>query len=285
MILSIITVNLNNAEGLEKTLASVRAQTAFDQIEHIVVDGASTDGSVAVLERYADTLHFVSEKDGGIYEAMNKGVRMAQGTYLLFLNSGDWLADETVLSSLLPHLDGTPLVIGRMQGATTGIVTPICEQITLLWLYRFFIPHPATFIKRDLLEKRPYDESLRISSDWKFFVQTLVLDNVSYLSVDRIISIFDESGISSSNGSVGEKERILILKELFPEKVGASILEAAHGKNFTGSDYDRFFSTLKGYRYGRLIYSLDVLAIRSLSLFKKSATFAKAFPISLKGYE
>ena len=101
MKLSVITINLNDAEGLQKTLRSVWERQSFTDFEHIVIDGASTDGSVEVIKKYADKLaYWVSEPDKGIYSAMNKGIVRARGEYLLFINSGDWLADD-VLAKVL----------------------------------------------------------------------------------------------------------------------------------------------------------------------------------------
>ena len=97
--LTIITINLNNAAGLEQTMQSVLSRTRQD-IEYVVVDGASTDGSVEVVRHFADLfgerMKWVSEPDAGIYNAMNKGIRMAAGEYLQFLNSGDYLAADDV---------------------------------------------------------------------------------------------------------------------------------------------------------------------------------------------
>ena len=285
MTLSIITVNLNNASGLDKTIASVRTQSHLEGIEHIVIDGGSDDGSLDVLERNRDAVTFISEKDGGIYQAMNKGVSMARGKYLLFLNSGDVLYDRDVLSDIVPELKQAGIVIGRMRYAESGTTTPVGEKITLLYLYESFLPHPACFIKKSLLENHPYDESLRISSDWKFFLQTLILDEEEYSYVDRVVSLYDENGLSSTHGELGEQERQAILRDLFPSRVIADYFGFAHGEGFTGSDYDRFFIALKGYRYGRLMYAIDVFLMKVIALFKKSATFVKSFPGRIKDYD
>ena len=111
MKISIITINWNNNEGLKRTLESVVSQTSREY-EYIVVDGASTDGSVETIVRYANhsILRWVSEPDGGIYNAMNKGIRMATGEYVMMLNSGDWFVGEGVLEALLaafPELHGS----------------------------------------------------------------------------------------------------------------------------------------------------------------------------------
>ena len=95
--LSIITINLNNAAGLRKTIESVVNQT-FTDYEYLIIDGGSTDGSVEVIKEFADKItYWVSEPDKGIYNAMNKGILKARGEYLQFLNSGDWLVDNEVL--------------------------------------------------------------------------------------------------------------------------------------------------------------------------------------------
>ncbi|MFZ3274524.1 MAG: glycosyltransferase, partial [Lutibacter sp.] len=97
MLLSIITINFNNLEGLKKTMASVLGQT-WKEFEYIIIDGGSTDGSAAYIESQSQHLNYwVSESDKGIYNAMNKGIKVAHGEYLLFLNSGDEFYDLEVL--------------------------------------------------------------------------------------------------------------------------------------------------------------------------------------------
>ena len=100
MKLSIITVNLNNKTGLEKTVKSVCSQT-FEEFEFIIIDGGSTDGSLDIIKRYEDNIScWVSEQDKGVYNAMNKGIKMAKGEYLQFLNSGDSLINSDVLNKV-----------------------------------------------------------------------------------------------------------------------------------------------------------------------------------------
>lgn len=114
MKLSIITVNRNNTEGLRKTIESVVSQTYTD-FEYIIIDGASTDGSVDIIKEYADRItYWVSEPDNGIYNAMNKGILKAKGEYLQFLNSGDWLVDEGVLQTMIKYTDDVDILIGNI---------------------------------------------------------------------------------------------------------------------------------------------------------------------------
>lgn len=101
-LISIITINYNNAEGLRRTIQSVVSQACRADFEYIVIDGASTDGSRDILDQYSDQIDvLISEPDSGIYNAMNKGVKNSSGTYCLFLNSGDWLHDQTVIKDVL----------------------------------------------------------------------------------------------------------------------------------------------------------------------------------------
>ena len=94
---SVITINFNNASGLEKTIQSVINQT-YKNFEYIIIDGDSTDSSKDKIKKYSSSItHFVSEKDYGIYDAQNKGIKIAKGNYLIFLNSGDCFSDSTVL--------------------------------------------------------------------------------------------------------------------------------------------------------------------------------------------
>ena len=119
MILSIITINRNNSTGLEKTMRSVASQS-FKDFEYIVIDGASTDKSVDVVKKYESGfshLKWVSEPDNGIYNAMNKGLRMATGDYIQILNSGDCLASENITARMLEMLEkkGKPsMLYGNM---------------------------------------------------------------------------------------------------------------------------------------------------------------------------
>ena len=113
MKLSIITVNFNNVEGLRKTAESIVSQT-FQDFEWIVIDGGSTDGSKELIEQYSDRIaYWCSEKDSGIYNAMNKGVRYAKGEYINFMNSGDCFADSSVLSDVSERLLDNVILYGR----------------------------------------------------------------------------------------------------------------------------------------------------------------------------
>lgn len=217
MKLSIITVNFNDAEGLERTIKSVISQT-FRDYEFIIIDGGSTDGSVGVIKKYESYIdYWVSEPDGGIYPGMNKGLRQAKGEYLNFMNGGDCYHSADVLDEIF-SLDTDADIITGMH-AENGFRNVGEGGVTMLDLYKWAIDHQASFIRRDVALRHPYDEKYRIVSDWKFFIEALVFDNCSFFYADIIVVDFDRKGISSSNPALDKKEREEVLKELFPERV------------------------------------------------------------------
>lgn len=230
--LSIITINYNNSNGLKKTMESVAVQTWKD-FEHIVVDGNSNDQSTSVIKSFDyKNLYWNSEPDKGIYNAMNKGVKQAQGKYLLFLNSGDFLFNQDVLHNLANFLDGiTDLVVGGIitkKGEVENNVFPP-KKVTLSYLLSNSLPHPASFYKRDLFVKYGnYNEDNKIVSDWEFNLNLFVKHNIKYKVLDQIVSIFDLSGISSSleHKSLLKEEGERVVLKIFGGFVGEYIINS-----------------------------------------------------------
>lgn len=244
MKLSIVTINYNNAEGLRKTMESVLAQT-YTEIEYIIVDGASTDGSVDVIRELATcpTTKWVSEKDTGIYNAMNKGIRMATGEYIQILNSGDILAaddvtermfqamgngllaidEETNRQSPIANLPQIPIFYGNMikvnaQGKVVG--KSGYTEYSLRQFYSSTLNHDCAYIRRDLFEEYGlYDENLKIVSDWKWYLQVIGLGKVKPEYVDIDVTIFDDGGISETNLTLRNAERRKVLEEVMPPAV------------------------------------------------------------------
>lgn len=281
MKLSVISVAYNNCQGLSMTLNSMPAPGP--ELEYIVVDGGSQDGTAELLEAAgARVSSWVSERDHGIYEAMNKGVRMASGEYCLFLNSGDVLHDKAVLEKVLPLLDGSvDFVIGKVLFLNSGETSTVSEPLTMNRFYNGSVPHPATFIRTRLLRDNPYDETLRIVSDWKFFVQELILKSRSYKLIDDVIADFDCEGISSTNKALVDREREQVLKELLPPRVVLDYIQFKNGSGYNDTPYDKFFIKLRDFRSARLIYALDVALMKFASIFKKGLRFARNFPTKL----
>ena len=220
MKLSIITINLNNAEGLRKTIESVVSQT-FTDYEYIVIDGASSDGSVDIIKQYVDKItYWVSEPDNGIFNAMNKGILKATGEYILFLNSGDWFVDKNVVKDFCESNFNEDVISGNIILNHNEIwKTPLKEDLDFAIFYEATLPHPATFIKKELFNTfGSYNENNKIVSDWEFFLKCLVVKNATYNHFDRIISFFDLNGISSQPEiSVDiENERESVYKTYLP---------------------------------------------------------------------
>lgn len=235
MTLSIITVNYNNASGLEKTIISVLNQT-YKDYEFIIIDGGSTDGGKEVIESYADKVdYWVSEPDKGIYNAMNKGIVQAKGDYCIFMNSGDIFASDDVLHELFYNQSygNIPLIRGNQitdfKTYTERWVNFGNRDVTLYDLYTSSYHHQATFIKRDLFIKYGlYNEDYKIVSDWEFSLKVLLGGEKStYIDVDVVV--YETGGTSgiASNRKLVDQERITVLQKLIP--------------SYILSDYDRIY--------------------------------------------
>jgi glycosyltransferase involved in cell wall biosynthesis len=257
MKLSIITINYNNAEGLRKTLASVASQT-FCDFEHIIVDGGSTDGSVEIIREYADSeairlegyeairqenskadkqalsphhlitsspITWISEKDRGVYDAQNKGIRLAHGEYCYFLNAGDTFCADDVLERMfspnsliasspnrLPDiLYGNEVIVdgaGQRVSVARGVKNP-----TFVDLYNSCMKHQASFIRRSLFDKYGmYDADMRICSDFDWFFRVIAFhDEVTLQYKDVDIAYFENTGLSYHSPELCAKERQQIL--------------------------------------------------------------------------
>ena len=217
MKLSIITVNYNDAEGLERTIQSVVSQT-FRDYEFIIIDGGSTDGSVDVIKKYESHINYwVSELDGGIYPGMNKGLRQAKGEYVNFMNGGDSYHSSEVLGNIFALDTSADIITGTHSD--NGLRNVGEGGVTMLDLYKWAIDHQASFIRREVAMRHPYDEKYRIVSDWKFFIEALIFDNCSFCYTDTIVVDVDMKGISNTNFDLDKQEREAVLKELFPERV------------------------------------------------------------------
>ena len=215
---SIITINYNNKEGLKRTLSSIKCLTNKNY-ESIVIDGGSDDGSKDLIKKYENYVsYWVSEKDNGIYHAMNKGVSQAHGDYCIFMNSGDCFHSPDVLESVSNYQED--IICGKViKGNNTKASGLYKPSITLVDLMRASLPHQAMFIKRDLLINHPYDEHYKILSDWKFCIETIIFDNCSFRNIDIVVADYDTSGISTNSNGLLPKEKEIIKREVFPPRI------------------------------------------------------------------
>lgn len=269
MKLSIVTINFNNATGLKETLDSVAAQDLSSlsnlsslisplTLEHIIVDGGSIDGSVDVIKDYvlriADyrlqiDVKWVSEKDKGIYNAMNKGIEIAMGRrivddqhhsalaednpnlssdhYLQILNSADLLASSDVcakMSAAMTEKNYPDILYGNMikRWPDGHVYCDRCEagQLSMLSFYHGTLNHDPTYIRLSLFDKFGYyDESLKIVSDWAWFLRAIPLGGVEPIYVNIDVTIFDMTGVSESNTKLWPIERRPILEREVPKMI------------------------------------------------------------------
>lgn len=205
MKLSIITINFNNFDGLKRTVESVLCQTYRD-MEYIIVDGASTDGGAMYVKQLKERtspfpMTCISEKDTGIYNAMNKGIKCACGEYCLFLNSGDFLIASDVLERVFAQNPKADIICARCNVSDNGKVvwtSPYLPKVTLKDLYFVGIPHQSTFICRSLFEKYGmYREDFRYNSDIDFWYKAIVLGEATTQGVDVITTDYNLDGVSA----------------------------------------------------------------------------------------
>jgi glycosyltransferase involved in cell wall biosynthesis len=220
--ISIITINYNNKLGLKATIESVLSQTSKN-FEFIVIDGNSTDGGKEIIQQYAKQINYcISEPDAGIYNAMNKGIKVAQAEFVIFLNSGDTFFNKKVLEEVEKLITGNHDIyygdyIQVSRDNTVKITFP--EKLTFSFFYLCTLCHQATFIKRKLFEDIfLYNEKYKIASDWEFFVYAICYKNRSYKYLNMTIANFDFTGISSLGKlkHVSKEERIQTIEKYFP---------------------------------------------------------------------
>jgi glycosyltransferase involved in cell wall biosynthesis len=224
MKVSIITINYNHLAGLQRTMASVFAQTATDY-EYIVIDGGSTDGSAEAVAAHADRLAYaVSEPDGGIFPAMNKGIAVARGEYCLFMNSGDTFHAPDVLQQVLPRLRGGDFYIGDQQ-ETGGRRRRAPEYVTAGMLAYKYLPHQSAFIRTALLKARPYCVTCGLVADWRQMFEEMVLHDAGYEHLDLVVADFEVTGVSHNPASAQQMEasRQQTLRELLSRAVAAEL--------------------------------------------------------------
>ena len=223
--LSIITINYNNLEGLQRTINSIVPQS-FKDFEWIVIDGGSTDGSCELIEQNVDRItYWVSEPDKGVYNAMNKGIKVAKGEYVNFMNSGDRFASPTVLEEVFSIPRSADILYGYMMrddiNGEVNNASMMKPRLSWIDLYGDGLPHQSTFIKRSLFDKFGlYDENLKVVADWKFFVNAMVYHKASSEFIPKKISIYASGGVSDTQG---REERNRVEKELFPRAMVESI--------------------------------------------------------------
>lgn len=231
MKVSIITINLNNLHGLHKTMESVLAQDS-SLYEWIIIDGGSTDGSMELIKQNHDKItYWVSEADSGIYEAMNKGVDVSSGDYLLFLNSGDCLANSSIISSFIRKqfdsdiIYGNAIVVDEKDKVIDKYYAPDFIRLSYFWSHS--LNHQSTFFHKRCFEQFRYNEQNHVASDIELFMQ-LLYHGYSFQKWDCFVAFFDFGGLSSQNN---KDEFGDIIKRLLPPGIKADYDEIIQNRD------------------------------------------------------
>ena len=211
--IAVVTVNLNNVNGLIKTINSIINQTV-KKFEFIIIDGGSTDGSIKIIEKNKKHIdYWVSEIDKGVYNAMNKGLEKVTSDYCLFLNSGDYLHDEKTLENVKQQItNGVPLIYGSIKWEDSNIFwNPKKDLKAFEMTNKSVIPHQGAFFNTLILKKlNGYKENFKVISDWGIMLEIIAL-GAKTQKLDLIISICEKQGISAKFENKAKKERLVYL--------------------------------------------------------------------------
>lgn len=221
MKVSIITASYNSSKTIEGTILSVLNQD-YDDIEYIIVDGGSTDGTIDIIKKYesrfAGRLRWISEKDSGIYDAMNKGISMATGDVVGILNSDDYYTSDNVISRFVPYFEDRNLdsVFGDIHFIRDGEPNKIVRYYSSklfkpFWLRFGFMPaHPSFYVRRSVYERAGlYKLDYKIGSDFEMMVRLFRTMGISYKYIPMDFVTMRMGGASTS----GFRSHHLLLKE------------------------------------------------------------------------
>lgn len=198
--ISIVTVTYNCKNDVEKTIHSVIAQD-YPSIEYIIIDGASTDGTIDVIKKYADHIdYWISEPDKGIYDAMNKGIERATGDWVIFMNAGDWFYQDTVITSFFARVNsdstiayGDIMLVGEYF--KNHLVPPPMDRMKT----QMVVKHQATFVRLDYHKQHLFDITYKSSGDYAFFYKACYEDKVKFQYIPICIANFNNYGTSNVN--------------------------------------------------------------------------------------
>ncbi len=210
-LVSIITVVFNGEKYLEETIKSVINQT-YDNVEYIIIDGGSTDGTVDVIKKYEDKIdYWVSEKDAGIYDAMNKGLRLSSGEVIGIINADDWYVADAIEKNIeVLQKTGRDYSIGNIKKVPSNIISkPITPLIENEIYSGMMYPHIAAFIRADVYKRIGlFDTKYRIAADFDMALR-IHIQQFKAVAIDKTIAIFSDGGISSDTQA--KKENLMIV--------------------------------------------------------------------------
>jgi glycosyltransferase involved in cell wall biosynthesis len=200
--LTIVTVVFNAAKDLECTIQNIISQTYFSEIEYIIIDGNSTDGTIDIIRKYEQYLSkWISEKDKGVYDAMNKGIMLASGTWINFMNAGDIFVDNEIVEKVFnQNVDFSDVVYGNYIIAYQTLKKAIYVPNDLTNAFYLWMPlnHQSTFIKTEIARAHPYSLDYKIASDYEQ-VLAFFSSEKRFQHIDMFIAEFADGGLSSNN--------------------------------------------------------------------------------------
>lgn len=195
--ISVVTVVKNQKDKLPITINSVLNQS-YKNLEYIIIDGASSDGSVDLIKSLINKkVKFISEKDNGLYFAMNKAIDLASGEYIIFMNAGDYFFNNTCIESIFKDTQDAAVIYGNTEIIYDKKNTKILNIKNHSHKYHHNFIHQSSFTRIDIMKKFKFDTSYKIAADTNFFT-TIFNEGHNFLYINKIISCFDASGISSN---------------------------------------------------------------------------------------
>ncbi|NLU34695.1 MAG: glycosyltransferase [Wolinella succinogenes] len=198
-LVSVITVVFNGEKDLEETIQSVVGQT-YDNLEYIIIDGGSSDGTLDIIKKYEDSIdYWVSEKDRGIYDAMNKGVGLSAGKWVNFMNSGDYFYTPNAVLNIFSKIapEGVDVVYGDHEIRYSSLKSKVVwasKDLSLIWKGMIF-SHQSTFVDRGILKKYRFNIFNKIAADYELFYN-LSLNKSRFYHVPIIVASVAAGGIS-----------------------------------------------------------------------------------------
>lgn len=234
--ISIITVSFNAVKVIEETIVSVINQT-YTNVEYIIIDGGSTDGTVDIIKEYADKIsYWVSESDKGIYDAMNKGGIKALGDFLYFLNAGDSFYNKSSLMSVVKEMElngNIDVYLGNVICSFRNVLMGVVKAGSLVTAW-YTPPHQGMFIKRALFVNMLYGCSYRLLGDREFLLRLRYERNALFKIIDVVVSEYDLGGLSSSR-----QNSLILFRE------AKSLAKKYDGNYMYNSCYQYFKALLK----------------------------------------
>lgn len=224
---TVITVVINRIESIRETIEDTLSQT-YSNLEYIVVDGGSSDGTLDVIKNYSDKIIWKSEPDNGIYDAMMKGVRMATGEWILFRNVGDFFYNHYSIENIFSEYNdnGEDLIMGGVRNFTNDYYKDELPQYPQQHYFDCMPAwHPATFIRRSTQLRYPFPSQYKQSADYWFFISVLK-EGGTYFKTKHIVSIFDmRHGASTDNYDITLSENLNIFVSFDAPKEKIKLLE------------------------------------------------------------